>query len=167
MEEYVFPICGGLFIILFFALGVYMVFTSFRNRKKAAESSGWPTVVGTIIKATIKKNRSTDSEGYTSTTYTPKIEYQYNLGGQVYTGKRIAFGFDKSYNRRKKAQEALAAYQPNAQVRVFYNPDNPAEAVLEQKASGSIGGIIGGVVLILVAVCVGCPALGIYLWNNF
>jgi hypothetical protein len=57
--------------------------------------------------------------------------------------------------------------QPNAQVRVFYNPDNSAEAVLEQKASGSIGGIIGGVVLILVAACVGCPALGIYLWNNF
>lgn len=161
------PVCGGLIILFIFFLGIIGIIWSLRNRRKAAQSKGWPSAIGLVTNAHISENRSTDEDGYTTTTYTPKVEYQFNVGGSYYSSNRITFGFDKSYNRRKKAREALGSYQPNAQVRVFYNPQNPNEAVLEQKAQGSIGGIIGGIILILISACVACPALGVYIWNNY
>lgn len=167
MEMLLVPVCGGLVIFVMFAGGLLGVIWSLRSRKKASQSAGWPAVIGVITNAHISENRSTDEDGYTTTTYTPKVEYQYNIGGAYYASNRISFGFEKSYNRRKRAQEALAPYHLNAQVRVFYNSQNPNEAVLEQKAQGSIGGIIGGVILIIISICIACPALGVYLWNNF
>jgi len=167
MESYLILVCGGLLIALTFFGGAFSIFWSIRSRKKAAESGRWPAAVGVITNAKIKKNVSTDSDGYTSTTFTPSLEYQYNVGGYAYTGNRISFGFAKSYSRKKKAQEAMAAYPLNGQVNVFCNPQNPADSVLVQKAGGAIGGIIGGIVLILVSLCVACPALGTFAWNNF
>jgi hypothetical protein len=167
LEMLLVPVCGGLITLVMFAGGIFGIVWSLRSRKKASQSTGWPAGVGAVTQAQIRENRSTDEDGFTTTTYTPKIQYQFNIGGAYYTGDRITFGFDKTYNRRKKAQEALAAYPLHGQVRVFYNPQNPNEAVLVQKAQGSIGGIIGGVILILISACLACPALGAYLWNNF
>jgi hypothetical protein len=160
-------LCGGILIAVMFFGGIFSIFWSLRSRKKAAESGGWPAVVGVITNALIRKNVSTDSDGYTTTTFTPTVEYQYNVGGYVYTGNRISFGFAKNYSRKKKAQEALTPYPHNGQVNIFYNPKNPHDSVLVQEAGGAIGGIIGGVVLIVISLCVACPALGTIAWNNF
>jgi len=167
LEIYLVLFCGGLMIAVMFFGGIFSIFWSMRSRKKAAESGGWPAVVGVISNALLKKNVSTDSDGFSSTTFTPTVEYQYNVGGYVYTGNRITFGFAKSYSRKKKAREAMAAYPVNGQVNVFYNPQDPHDSVLVQKAGGAIGGIIGGIVLIVISLCMACPALGTYAWNNF
>ena len=100
LESLLILVCGGLLIALMFFGGAFSIFWSIRSRKKAAESGGWPASVGVITKAKINKNVSTDSDGYTSTTFTPTLEYQYNVGGYAYTGNRISFGFAKSYSRK-------------------------------------------------------------------
>ena len=114
MEPYLILIFGGLFTAILFFGGVFAVVASIRSKKKAEESGGWPSVIGVITNAYIKKNVSTDSEGYTSTTYTPQIEYQYSVMNQNFTSNRVSFGFTKSYSRKKKAEEALASYPINA-----------------------------------------------------
>jgi hypothetical protein len=166
-EAIVILTCGGLVIVLTFLGGLGVIFWSFRSRRKAAQSSAWPAVTGVITKHNIQRQDSIDDEGFSTTTYTPQIEYQYSVAGQSFTGKRIAFGFSKGYSRRSKAQEAIADYPLNRQVQVFYNPQNPGEAALERRAGGTIGGIIGGIILLLVSVCIFCPALAIYIGNRF
>lgn len=167
MEAYLIPICGSGVIVALFGLGVFLIVWGIRSRKKAEESSRWPTVVGSISEAFIQENRNRDSDGYTTTTYIPKINYQYQIGGQIFTGNRFTFGFEKSYGSKKKAQEALTAYPVGGQINVFYNPQKPEEAVLEQKAQGSVGGIIAGIILVVIMLCLACPGMAVYLWNNF
>jgi hypothetical protein len=52
-------------------------------------------------------------------------------------------------------------------VTVYYNPNNPSEAVLERAAGGSVLGIVIGIIFLLVSLCVGCPVLGYLLLQQF
>jgi hypothetical protein len=54
------------------------------------------------------------------------------VNGQSFTGKQVAFGAVRGYNVPAQAQEQANRYPVNTAVWVFYNPQNPSEAVLER-----------------------------------
>ena len=149
-------VCGGLFILVFFIGGVSAVIFGIRNRKKAQESTGWPSVDGVITKTWTNESRDTDEDGFTSYSYTPKWQYQYQLGGQTYSSEQVTFGGEKSYSNRKKAEQELIKYPQNGRVRVYYNPQDPADSVLVRGTKGTLGAIIAGIVLILISLCGAC-----------
>lgn len=168
MENIVGPllgaVCGGLFILGFAGAGVYLIYRSRQSKQKAEASQNWPSTRGQVTKAHVQQSYHTDSDGDRHYFYSPVVEYTYEVGGQVYTGRTIRFGFNPSFGSEAKAQAALASYPVGAQVTVYYNPDNPAEAVLERKASATNTGMILGIIFIAVSVCLACPFL---LWAVF
>lgn len=103
---------------------------------------------------------STDEDGHNSYSYYPHVEYTYTLSAQSYTAKQIAFGGVKGFNNPGKAQAALAKYPLNAPARVFYNPQKPAEAVLERIAGeGAKTAKIMGIILLVLSGLIACPLL--------
>jgi len=151
--------CGGIFILAFAGAGVFLLVKSFKDRKKAEARQGWPATQGQIIASRISESTSTDSDSDRSTSYSPAVEYTYNVAGQEYKGNKITFGFTQGYGRYAKAQAALARYPLGAQVTVYYDPANPADAVLERKAGGSTVSLVLGIIFILVSLCLGCPVI--------
>lgn len=152
-------LCGGFGIFIFFVIGIVIIVISIRARKKAEASQNWPSAQGQIIATEIKKDVSEDAEGYTTTTYKPVITYSYNVMGQTYQSDKIAFGMTTSYGRMAKAQEVLDQYPLDSPVNVYYDPDNPAEAVLERKAGGKVLGLVIGILFLFLSLCVGLPLL--------
>ena len=61
----------------------------------------------------------------------PAVQYSYQAVGQAYEGSRIAPGPEVGGSG---AGKVVARYPAGAQVMVFYNPQNPSDAVLERKA---------------------------------
>ncbi len=62
----------------------------------------------------------------------PILRYQYDVGGQTYVGFRASFS---GYGVSRAAMEAVVKpYPQGSRVRVFYNPRNPASAVLDNTA---------------------------------
>ncbi|RMX01626.1 DUF3592 domain-containing protein [Legionella jordanis] len=65
----------------------------------------------------------------------PKIQYSYRVYEQDYQGEHLFL--DSSHNSpnskyaRHLAYRAAMAYEKDEEVDVFYNPDNPNEAVLD------------------------------------
>lgn len=159
-------LCGSGLAIALFIGGVVAVIFGIKNRKKAEASNAWPSAGGVITNTWIKENTDVDDEGYSSTTYTPKWEYKFQLGGQEFTSQKISFGGETGYGRRKRAQEELDKYPANSQVRVFYDPANPGESVLVQGTKGTMLGIIIGIVLILASIAVACGG-GVMMLNLF
>lgn len=149
-------LCGGGVIFLVFIGGIIATFFGIRNRRKASASQSWPAAAGVITKAWVEENQDTDDEGYTSTNYTPKWEYQYQAGSETYTSSRISFGGITSYGRLKKAQEELNRFPINSQVHVYYDPANPGDSVLVQGTKGTMIGIIIGIVLMVLSICGSC-----------
>ena len=121
-------LCGGFFVLVFFIGGVVAIIFGFRNRKKGTESQNWPKVTGTITQTTIKKDTSTDEDGFTTTSFTPEVEYQYQIGSAAYSNKRVSFGGTRSFNSHKKAEASISQYPTNASVLVYYDPQNPEES---------------------------------------
>jgi hypothetical protein len=160
-------LCGGLFILVFAAAGVFLIIQSIRSRKKAETSQSWPATSGQITDARVEHHTSTDSEGDRSDHYTPKVSYTYQVLGQAYEGNKIGFGFQQSFGSQGKAQAALTRFPVGGQATVYYDPNNPAEAVLERKAGGSTVSLILGIVFLVISLCLGCPILFVIVTNLF
>jgi hypothetical protein len=79
--------------------------------------------------------------------------------GTPYHASRVAFGADSFGHRQAKA--VVAKYPAGSAVTVYYNPEKPGEAVLEQSAKGTLVFMIVGAMFALMGLCAGCAGLGV------
>jgi hypothetical protein len=119
-------VIGILAFVLLILNAVFLGVIFFMRRKMAAVSQ-WPSTMGTVNASYLERRSS--SEGG-STNY-PVVQYSYQMGGQVYQSTKLAPGPEVGGTG---AGKVVARYPEGAQVMVFYNPQNPSEAVLERKA---------------------------------
>ena len=108
---------GFLFGPALIGLGTYGVYRS-------AGSDNWPTTQGKVIKSDVQV-MGTGSRGKSFV-----LEYAYTVSGQPYTSNTIYFqtntGKGHYYLPRRSAD-----YGKGKTVKVYYNPSDPAIAVLE------------------------------------
>jgi len=158
-------VCIGLFVLVFVGLGIFLILRSKRDKAKAAQSLNWPSAVGKVLESRMIESTSTDSDGDSSTTYRPHVQYEYEVMGTSYTGDKIKVGMVVSTSAVKKVQETLARYPVGSAVKVYYDPNNPADSVLEQKASSNLT-LILGIIFLGVGLCMVLP-IGIIALLNF
>ena len=96
-------------------------------RRRMAVVSQWPSTMGAVMMSTIER-RSSGEGGYTDY---PVVQYFYQINGQAYQSMKLAPGPEVGGSGARKV---VARYPAGAQVMVFYDPQNPADAVLEKKA---------------------------------
>ncbi len=121
----VLSICGSLFIFDAIFLGMILV-----TRRKVAQASTWPSTLGTVTLSMIQMRHSNDG----STPY-PVVQYSYQVTGQPYQGSKVMPGPEVGGTGARKVVER---YPAGAQVMVYYNPQNPSEALLERGTPGFI-----------------------------
>ncbi|PWH16906.1 MAG: hypothetical protein DDG59_08690 [Anaerolineae bacterium] len=158
-------LCGGGFVLVFGVLGIWLIITSRKQRQKAEASQNWPTVAAQIVLSEVRESSSLDEEGDIRRSYFPHVEYTYQVGEMTYRGDKLTFGAKRGYASPKKAQEQIARYPVGAQVRAYYNPENPQEAVLEQRAVGSNFMLIFGIIALLISLCILCALIGSLISN--
>jgi hypothetical protein len=142
--------------VVFLGLGVALFLAGQAQRRKAKLVESWPTTPGVIQMCDLEEHHSTDSDGMTSRTYEPVIEYDYRFMGMTYTGNQYRMGSKGSSYNRKKAETIASRYPINTRVDVRYNPDKPEEAVLELGSAsapilmtiGAIFAVVGAVLLV-------------------
>lgn len=125
----VFPWVTVLFASLFIWIGIDQV-------QKATASEEWPSVQGTVRSSGVREETSSSgSRRSSSTTYHASVVYDYQVGGQAYQGERISYG-EYGTGDSGRAQKIAAGYPEGAEVRVYYQPDDPQESVLEPGTGG-------------------------------
>ncbi|MCA9837103.1 MAG: DUF3592 domain-containing protein [Trueperaceae bacterium] len=98
----------------------------------ARASSHWTETTAQVTSAVIDSNYSGVSSS-TPNYHTPQVRYSYEVNGQAYESDTILFGHLRLTNRAGKAaaQRILDPYRNYPIVSAYYNPENPAQAVLE------------------------------------
>jgi hypothetical protein len=152
-------LCGGIFVLILLAFGIYLVVFSIRSKKKTEESQNWPSTTGTVTLAEVKRSVNRDEDGNESYAYFPKVEYSYQVGGETLTGNRLAFGGVLAQSNPAPAQKTLERYPLDGQVTVYYDPEKPSDAVLERKAGGMKWGLIVGIMCLALSLCIACVLL--------
>ena len=117
----------GIIGVVLLILNVIFLGIIFFMRRKMAAVSQWPSTMGTVLMSTLERRYSSES----GTVDYPVVQYSYQVGGKNYQGSRLAPGPEVGGTG---AGKVVARYPIGAQVMVFYNPQNPTEAVLERKA---------------------------------
>ena len=117
----------GILGCVFVILNVIFLAIIFFTQRKMNVVQGWSSAMGTVLASYLERRRSGDSG---SVNY-PVVQYSYQVGGQTYQGAKIAPGMDVGGTG---AGRVVEKYPQGAQVMVFYDPNNPSDAVLEKKA---------------------------------
>jgi hypothetical protein len=140
---------GGLGLIFIVLNAVFLGILYFTQRKMNAVAK-WPYVMGTVKTSTTEYRDSGEGGAYY-----PVVHYSYQVGGQPFEGYRIAPGGEVG---GVGAGKVAARYPVGSHVKVFYNPQKPAEAFLEKKARGQV---LMWVILVIVdfSLCVFAPLM--------
>ena len=122
------------FAVLFLIVGVGALSIGAYVYWQAKASQNWPWVMGEVLSARVRETVETTESGRTISRYFPEVTYQYRVEGHTYQGKRIQFG-GPLHTDRETVEAWLQSYPVGGQVRVYYNPKRPQEAVLQPSSS--------------------------------
>ena len=89
--------------------------------------------------------------------YKAKIEYEYTVGSETYTGDIICIGGEINTSFPKRAEERCQRYPVGSEVNVYYDPLDPETSCLEQKGEGSVLGYAAAAAFII---------FGLLLWSG-
>ncbi len=123
-------------LVIVFVFGVFLLFFGFflvdsaRDLRKANDSLRWPSTSGQILSPgtkTVSHWSGRHGDYGSSEQEVRVVRYSYTVDGAEYSGERISYGGGAYEN----AKNAVAKYRAGYTVKVYYNPSDPSEAVLE------------------------------------
>jgi hypothetical protein len=168
------PNGAPLFVFAFPALailGAVLAVVSFvRGRRLASASARWPTASGMITASGVIEeaieDKSNDDKATIRMTrrYQVDLRYAYQVGKRDFVGTAANWGWTAIYGLRELAEKAASQYSQGQHVTVYYDPDQPGNAVLEPDSrKGSLAP------LIFAAICAvfGAVFLAFFTHANF
>jgi hypothetical protein len=125
-----------------------------RTRRLASASARWPTVAGTITASDVIEEQIEDTSREDKSIirmihrYQVDLRYAYQVGKRDFVGTAGNWGWTGIYGLRELAEKAAGQYRQGQPVTVYYDPEQPGNAVLEpDNRQGSFAP------LIIAAIC--------------
>jgi len=116
-----------------FGYGLYL-------RSKLRSCQRWPQATGIVTQSGLD----------TDDGYRISVIYEYTVNGAGYSSSCVQFGTPTTYLRKSSAEAAISHYPANSQLTVYYDPENPKEAVLDRTSPGGLEYIISGVIFLVL-----------------
>lgn len=135
-----------------------MIVYKMQQVKRAAR---WPSAQGRIVRSRLRVVRRQQADRPSTTGNVPDVEYVFSVGGTEFRGKRISIG--EIPPGSPEVEAVLERYQVGRTGPVFYNPDDPNEAVLERDPPISVRamyGVAAGVMFVGLAIVVAFTRIG-------
>jgi len=104
-------------------IGVVLYGVQFRQGLRADASKKWPRTSAIVTASALEKLPEYRRR------YRAALQYSYRAGGKDYQSTRVFWGGNEG--REKNMASVVETYPAGGKVRIFYDPKNPAEAVLD------------------------------------
>lgn len=123
-----------------------MIFSGLKSWREGDASTRWSIIQGRIRSASILPY-----EDRQRTRYRIYLRYTYHIGGATFESDQIYLNAVVTYDSMEQAREFLADYPKGVEVDVYFNPDDPRDAVLKPGRTAEGGSGVGmGVVLLMM-----------------
>jgi len=110
-----------------------------------------------VLTSEVVEDRYRDPTGNATIAFVPKVVYEYNVEGQVYTSRNIIFG-QTNYDYII-ASRICEKYAIESTPDVYYNPAKPAESVLVPRSTEGMRSLVPGIFFIVAGILVGLFAI--------
>lgn len=128
---------------------VFSVAAFARERRLASASRRWPTVSGTITASGVIEEQIEDTSNNDRSIirmihrYQVDLRYAYQVGKRDFVGTTANWGWTAVYGLRELAEKAASQYRQGQPVTVYYDPEQPGNAVLEPDSrQGSLAPLV-------------------------
>lgn len=122
--------------VLLTGMGLFVLLIGRAVSYEAKQTGGWPSTSGVVEESGVEDFQTLD-EGRWRAMKRSNVVYKYKVKGHEYRSGRIAVrGWKISSNIGAFVGGQAKKYPPGKPVEVFFNPANPAEAVLERRVAG-------------------------------
>ena len=111
------------FGVIAIVIGAVPYIVQLRQGLRADASKKWPTASGTVTSSALEQVADHKRR------YRAAVQYAYRAGGRDYQGGRVFWGGNEG--RKKHMTSVVETYPKGAKVRVYYDPGNPTDAVLD------------------------------------
>src|SRR5690348_9460645 len=118
--------CGAFVVIGLIAMSRGLLW-----RLEVRSMSRWPRAPGRMQSGTV----DTRKDDYGNITYVAEFQYSYWIGGVHFIGTRYGAGDDVV--PAADVERVKETFRTGAETLVYYDPDNPADSVLEPIANAS------------------------------
>jgi len=116
--------------LVFMAIGGGLLFYARNVARKAQQSLSWPATEGVISHAAVLFRTRDSAQANNAADYRADIAYRFKVKGRDYTSSQITL-MDYSSSSSANAEGIVTRYPDGSTVKVFYNPQDPSESVLE------------------------------------
>jgi hypothetical protein len=136
---------------------VFGVVAFVRGRRLASASARWPTAAGIVtnsgvIEEAIEDKRN-DDKSFIRKTYRYQVDlrYAYQIGKRDFVGTSANWGWTAVYGLRELAEKAASQYRQGQPVTVYYDPEQPGNAVLDpDNRQGSLAPLIAAAICAVI-----------------
>jgi hypothetical protein len=141
---------GYLFPLFGFAVGLLLWWLAIKGVLVARRQRDWPETQGVIRTSSVKVHDAPLIGKVHSTGWSgsggPQVTYEYTVDGRTFTGSKVGVPPGRTrvrFGTRRRHGDMmdwnLSLYEQGRTVPVYYNPDDPADAVLHKAESGGCG----------------------------
>jgi hypothetical protein len=134
---------------------VFSIVAFMRSRRLAQASARWPTTPGTITTSSVieeviedrSNNDSNNNKAIIRTIHRFQVDlrFGYRVDRRDFVGTNVSWGWTAVYGLRELAEKAASQYPQGRPVTVYYDPEQPGNAVLEpDNRQGSMAPLIFG-----------------------
>jgi hypothetical protein len=145
---------GGWLVVLFvLAIPGVLVAATVVKLREVRKASTWPKTIGKIVSSELVSTRRKVTGEATRSVNRPAVRYSYQASGKRFTGSRISIG--EIADNDPRIPEILKRYAIGNSVTVYYQPDQPANSVLERDPPVGlhiIWAVVAGLFLIMAGV---------------
>ena len=151
-------------------LGFGIIYYGDHLVKQSVASSLWPTTIGKVVVSRVERSvwdKSSPSIGSRRSTekeerFSADVQYEYLALGGRYTGSNIHF-IMPLHETPQEVRPLLDRYPVGSRAKVYFNPNDPGESVLETVVdedtytiyyAGIMWSVVWGLVLCVVTIVV-------------
>ena len=137
---------------------VFGVVAFVRGRRLASASTRWPTVAGIVTNSGVIEeaieDKGNDDKSFVRKIYRYQVDlrYAYQIGKRDFVGTSANWGWTAVYGLRELAEKVASQYRQGQPVTVYYDPEQPGNAVLEpDNRQGSLAPLIAAAICAVIS----------------
>jgi hypothetical protein len=139
------------FPIMVGAIGLILVIYSSVSLAKVRAAARWPAIMGIVMESSVQTEQRERERRQTVPFYSARVRYEYKVNGSPFSSDKIKVN-SGGKPRSEESQKLVARYPVGSTVWVRYNPENPADAVLELAPESETRAVFGaGITMVVVA----------------
>lgn len=130
------------------AVAILLPYRKFARQSR--ESQAWPETLGEVVASEVRSKSVMTSQQISRRVYRPNIVYRYAVAGQPYESSRLIHAERYFNGSQTWARNIAKRFPVGSQVRVYYDPAQPAYAVLDRKSAYTRGKLNTYLLLLIV-----------------